>query len=368
MSKIYNSLPVPTYRWAKVNHCLLEDMNIEKGLAKANWTGAISVGKLDLALGSFTGANEELLKEVLNSEESYLCCSEEGETIEASLHYEVTEETPIVCARLQVVAKKNSKVTLYLTFDGDVEVGYVNFLTALEIGEGATVKVVKTQLHGQGVRHIEHRYVKVEETGRFEAINAEMGATENLHYYTYDLIGRESEMDQKTVYLGSEGQKMDFSYIMLHKGEKSMSNVLTTGALMEGAKKTFRGTIDFQRGARRAEGAEEDVCLLLDDTVHSVSLPLLLCKEDDVSGNHAASAGQIDRDKLFYLMSRGFSEQEAKHIIVESNLRPVIDLVGDEVLENRILQVVRQKMDYCCNPDKGAPCHGQCKKRFPYSK
>ena len=195
-----------------------------------------------------------------------------------------------------------------------------------------------------------------------------MGGAEVLHYYTYDLCGKESAMDQKTIYLGNDNQKLDFSYIMAHKGEKSFSDLITTGALMSGAKKTFRGTIDFHRGARRAEGAEEDVCLLLDETVHSVSLPLLLCKEDDVSGNHAASAGQIDRDKLFYLMSRGFSEQEAKHIIVESNLRPIIDQLEDEVLENRVLQMVRQKMDYCCNPDKGAPCHGKCKKRFPYSK
>ena len=83
---------------------------------------------------------------------------------------------------------------------------------------------------------------------------------------------------------------------------------------------------------------------MLDPTVKSVSLPLLLCKEDNVVGNHAASAGQLDKTKLFYLMSRGFSEDEAKHIIVESMLRPVIDRLNDEELEEIVLQAVRAKI------------------------
>ena len=87
--------------------------------------------------------------------------------------------------------------------------------------------------------------------------------------------------------------------------KKSFSDIHTLGALSDTSKKSFRGTLDFLRGAVASEGAEEDTCLLLDPTVKSISLPLLLCKEDNVVGNHAASAGQIDQNKLFYLMSRG---------------------------------------------------------------
>ena len=96
--------------------------------------------------------------------------------------------------------------------------------------------------------------------------------------------------------------------------------------------------MDFLRGAVASEGAEEDTCLLLDPTVKSISLPLLLCKEDNVVGNHAASAGQIDQNKLFYLMSRGFSEVEAKHIIVEYNgFDQSSDRIGDDVIEEAAL-------------------------------
>lgn len=126
--------------------------------------------------------------------------------------------------------------------------------------------------------------------------------------------------------------------------KKSKSDIHTLGALSDVSKKSFRGTLDFLHGATGSEGAEEDTCLLLDPTVKSVSLPLLLCKEDNVVGNHAASAGQLDKTKLFYLMSRGFSEAEAKHIIVESMIRPIIDRIGNEDIEEAALTAVRNKI------------------------
>jgi Fe-S cluster assembly scaffold protein SufB len=69
-----------------------------------------------------------------------------------------------------------------------------------------------------------------------------------------------------------------------------------------------------------------------------------LCGEHDVIGNHAASAGQIDDDKLFYLMSRGFSHEESKRIIVESAFRPIIDQMPDEKIQERILERVGAMM------------------------
>ncbi|WP_302594024.1 SufD family Fe-S cluster assembly protein, partial [uncultured Megasphaera sp.] len=96
---------------------------------------------------------------------------------------------------------------------------------------------------------------------------------------------------------------------------------------------------------------------------HSISVPLLLCKEDDVVGNHASSAGQIDKDKLFYLMSRGFNEAGAQLIIVESNIRPIIDALGDKDLENKALQAFREKMQFC---QKKGDCNAKCTQRFPH--
>lgn len=185
---------------------------------------------------------------------------------------------------------------------------------------------------------------------------------ETLVYVRTDLDHDESDFKSQTMYLGSENQLFDFSYWVPTQGIKTNTDILTTGALMGTSRKYFRGTIDFLRGGKKAVGNEEDTCLLLNKGVHSISVPLLLCKEDDVVGNHAASSGQVDPDMLFYLMSRGLSENGARLVIVESNIRPVIDQLGDETLANKALRAVREKMEFCTQ--KGI-CDEKCTERLP---
>jgi Fe-S cluster assembly scaffold protein SufB len=76
----------------------------------------------------------------------------------------------------------------------------------------------------------------------------------------------------------------------------------------------------------------------------NISLPLLLCTEDDVVGNHATSAGQIDEEHIYYLMSRGFSQEEARRIVIEALMRPIIDSL-DPFLREQALEEIRKKLD-----------------------
>ena len=199
-------------------------------------------------------------------------------------------------------------------------------------------------MNGDSVRHIEHRCVRAAAESEVRFVSAEMGGAQTILYYKVDLDEEKSKFVNHAMYVGYDQQVLDFSYWVLQKGRKSYADILTTGALTDTSKKNFRGTLDFLRGCSKSVGSETDECLLLSPKVHSVSLPLLLCKEDDVEGNHASSAGQIDKDMLYYLMSRGFSEKGAQLIIVESNIRPVIDELGDEELISRVLERAREKM------------------------
>lgn len=368
--RIYNAVATPTFRWAKVNELELADIAYEIPkdvlLDLSHEGGTVQELRKEkiLLAGQFDGANREMVQEVQSRYNSgYQLIAAEGETVRARFDYTLDSEHTYIAGQLQVQAAPNSKVEIYLIFDGEAEHGGVNYLTYVDVADQASVKIIKVQIHGDGVRHIEHRYSRVGNSGSVQYVNTEMGAQETIVQHTTDLYGIASRLEEETIYLGVGAQRFDFSYLTNQRGEQSYSNLLATGALMDSSKKAFRGTIDFKRGAKRSEGAEEDVCLLLSPDVKSISLPLLLCKEDDVSGSHAASAGQIDRDKMFYIMSRGFDEAETKHIIVESNMRPIIDKIGNEMLENRILQAIRQKMNYC----KKGDCDAKCTKRFPHT-
>ena len=367
----YNQLPRPTFRWMKVNHLDLEPLAQQSVLSYTpaeRHTGDAAVsfytGRQVPELGDFQGANEKDLKKALD--ESNTGCAVtvgDGQKGTVWLDYTVSAAVPQITGQLMIQAGDHSDLTVYLIFDGDAAGGYVNFLTYVKTGEQAHVKISKVQLHGHHVRHVEHRYADAGKESTIDYVSAEIGAKAAIVYYKTDLMHDESNFNSQAMYLGNDDQIVDFSYWVPTKGIKTNTDILTTGALLDTSKKYFRGTIDFLRGGKKAVGSESDTCILLSPNVHSISVPLLLCKEDDVVGNHASSAGQIDKDKLFYLMSRSFNEAGAQLIIVESNIRPVIDKLGDTDLENKVLQAVREKMQFCY---KKGDCHAKCTQRFPH--
>ena len=81
---------------------------------------------------------------------------------------------------------------------------------------------------------------------------------------------------------------------------------------------TLRGTIDLVRGCKGAEGAERETVLLVDEGVRNKTVPVILCNEDDVAGNHGATIGHIRDDQQFYLASRGLSQEAAERLFVSA--------------------------------------------------
>lgn len=350
---VYNELPRPTFRTIKVNNLeleLLPEQPSGKYTPQNQCEGDISLyfyqGNGMPDLGDFRGANGDALERALrHADKGCAIEAEAGTRGTARLVYEVTDDHPVLNRQLRITARSGSDVTVYLVFEGGADGGEVNLLHYIYAEAGAHVKIVKVQVHEGNVRHIEHRYAETAEGSAVEYVSAELGAKEAILYYKTDLLHDESAFDSKSLYLGQDKQIIDFSYWIPMKGKKTKADVMIAGALQDESKKAFRGTIDFLRGSKKAVGSEADTCILLSPKVHSISVPLLLCKEDDVVGNHASSAGQIDQDTLFYLMSRGFDYKGAQAIIVESHIRPVVDAIGDGALAERVLQTVRERMN-----------------------
>ncbi len=345
----FNQLPRPTFRWLKVNHTdgLAFDTTGQAGTISIEAREGIITDLTDTSLlnATYEGAQKEALQEVATDfTHGYAVTVPEGANESITLVIDADASAINERTRLRLQVAEKAAVEMLIVLKGQATVGTVQLFIEADVATGAKATIKKAQLLGEKVQQIEHRYTTIASEGKVEYINLEVGGQDNLLNYQEDLVGDKSEVIHDLAYMGDKEQRFDISMLMSHQGKKTMSDIHTLGALSGTAKKSFRGTLDFLRGSQASEGAEEDTCLLLNPNVKSISLPLLLCKEDDVSGNHAASAGQIDQNKLFYLMSRGFSEVEAKHMIVESMLRPVIDRIGHEEIEELTLTAVRNKI------------------------
>ena len=171
----------------------------------------------------------------------------------------------------------------------------------------------------------------------------DIGACTKINNYE-SKVNNNANSYLNNIYLGSDKDIIDMNYHYLNIGTSSITNIETQGVLSDKAHKNFRGTIDFISGCSKSIGKENENCVLLSDTCVSRSVPILLCGEEDVEGAHSVSSGKIEEDKLFYIMSRGIDEKEAKKMLILSNFNKIIGEVQDESLENELLEILEEKI------------------------
>ena len=250
------------------------------------------------------------------------------------IEFNMDSDNPMVIDKNIIIAEPYSEATIIFDYSSTKEVNaFHNGLTLVYARENAIVNIVKIQRINDISPSFDSNIAFVQGQGQVNWISIELGGSISGTNFSTFLEGEASECNLSSIYLGDGERKMDLGYSMIHKGPRSISNIETKGVLKDKSKKVFRGNLDFKKGARHSKGVEEEYVILLDPTVKSDSIPALLCEEDDVEGEHAASAGQIDENRLFYIMSRGLSEKEAKKLIIESSFRPIIDKIPFEDLQ-----------------------------------
>ena len=166
----------------------------------------------------------------------------------------------------------------------------------------------------------------------------DIGGNIKINNYYSELIGKYSDNMINTLYLGKNKNILDYNYHIKSISPYSTSNIRTEGMLNDEAYKQHKGIIDFVEGSSKSKGEELENCILLSDKAISKSAPLLMCHEEDVEGSHGVSTGKIDKDKLFYLMSRGLSEKEANKLIIYANFNKVIGSILDIDIRNMIIE------------------------------
>lgn len=305
-------------------------------------------------------------KSVIDNEVSNTSLTYGTGKILEELNYE-TENSKI---RIQTSNKKEN-IKIRYNFD-DNNLNLINQIEIIANGETNVIIEYKSQtsqkcLHNGIIRTIANEKAKLnvtivnllnENSDNFEAIENRLeknskvkytiidigGKTSVSNYYS-NIIGENADNDLKSIYLGIGEQRKDINYIAELRGTKTNIDIDVQGALKDSAKKNFKGTIDFKKGSKKAKGNENEYCMLLSDKAKSIALPMLLCTEEDVEGNHSTASGKVDEKQLFYIMTRGISYKEAVKLIVKSKFNKIIERISDEELKDEILSEIDKRLD-----------------------
>ncbi len=209
--------------------------------------------------------------------------------------------------------------------------------------KNAKVQLQEVQLLGAGYTCLSDIGVSCGENATFELLKLELGAGKVYAGCLTELEGKKSAFDAKIGYYTSVNQKLDMNYTVRHRGKKTESMMEVSGVLQDGSSKLFRGTIDFVPGCAGAKGTEREDVLLLGDDIVNQTIPLILCAEEDVEGNHGASMGDLDDATLFYLCSRGLSREEAERMVARARIDALNELVADEAVQKQVQEFMNQK-------------------------
>lgn len=251
---------------------------------------------------------------------------------------EVIGEAQYSAKSFKITAHAGSDVTVFETYRTDK-----NLLvdTKINIEKGARVKLVQLNLTGKGSTVYSKVDADIKEDGKFEFVQLFLGQGDQYLDCKADLNGDRSFVKADMAYIGQDSQRIDVNFVANQFGKNTESEINTDGALKDAATKIFRGTIDFKQGSSDSVGNEMEKVLLLGDDVVNKTIPIILCAEENVVGNHGATIGDLDADTLFYFESRGINREEAQNIMLRANVEHVASFVNDDEFES----IVKERLE-----------------------
>jgi Fe-S cluster assembly protein SufB len=179
------------------------------------------------------------------------------------------------------------------------------------------------------------------EGATMEWIDGNLGSKVTMKYPAVWLMGEHAKGETLSVAFAGEGQHQDAGAKMVHAAPRTSSNIISKSVARGGGRTSYRGLVQILEGATESKSSVKCDALLVDDESRSDTYPYVDVREDDVSMGHEATVSKISVDQLFYLMSRGLTEDEAMAMIVRGFVEPIArELPMEYALElNRLIEL-----------------------------
>lgn len=321
--------------------------------------GDVNLENLDIpALSSYQrkAVLEELENNVSNSFETgmggeayaYLESASDGHLVLTASENAVSSATVRISAKdgianaacVDVIAAPHSRVSLTISYEGiSSGSGFAGCGLRVFAGADSEVKVDSIQaLNGCWTVFDDSGYV-LDDNAHVIVTHRVLGSDSASTGLSADLRGDQSRIDVATRYIGVGHQERDFNYSIKQRGRSTESNLDANGVLSGESKKTLRGTIDFVHGCKGSTGNERETVLLADKNVVNKTVPVILCDEDDVMGNHGAAIGHVRPEQHFYLSCRGLSDKDIESLFAVAALEEAHMAFEDERIKRGIAQL-----------------------------
>ena len=251
------------------------------------------------------------------------------------------------CANTGVIVREGAEATVVIAaFAGDANASDANAsdanasgdalptsaaLTRIVVEAGAKLHLIEMLGVNEGQQHLESVGLEVHQDAAVDVKQYALGGSTIGLGLTANLVGARARLDLNNRYHATHEETLDINHLVRMRGTSTRAQLTESGVLNEAAKKTLRATIDLVRGAKDAQGNEIETVMILGDDVVNKTMPVILCDEDNVAGNHGATIGSVSPEQLDYLAARGLSRQAAEQLFVRALFEDAIINAPEEI-------------------------------------
>jgi Fe-S cluster assembly protein SufD len=226
--------------------------------------------------------------------------------------------------------------------DGDA---VFNAVTELVVGPSANLRYVNAQGLSEKTWIFGTQRAVVERDGSLDWVALGFGSSGGKVRMNSELRGRGAHAKVTGAYAGRSRQHLDFDTTQEHAAPNTTSDLAFRGVLGGRSTAVWRGMIKVDPGAQQTDAFQESRNLLLSPRAHADAIPGLEILANDVRCTHAAAIAQVDKEQLFYLMSRGLPREQATRLVIDGFLQALTDRFAHGPLREAISAALEQRLE-----------------------
>jgi Fe-S cluster assembly protein SufD len=301
------------------------------------------VGRDDARIGSAGVPEERASANAWSTFEQAIVISVAGEEAKEFTLSRSALGTGARAAHTIIEAAPFSQATVILQNTGDAQ---LTENVEVILGESANLTVISVQEWNDDALHLANHFASVGRDARFKHVVVSLGGGVVRINPSTHLVGSGADTEMLGVYFADAGQHLEQQVYVFHDAPHGRSRVTYKGALQgEGARTVWIGDVLIGPDAVGTDSYEQNRNLVLTDGTRADSVPNLEIETGDILGaGHASATGRFDDEQLFYLQSRGITEDEARRLVVRGFLTEIVQQIGAPALQERLQHAIEAEL------------------------
>ncbi|MBI15282.1 MAG: Fe-S cluster assembly protein SufD [Chloroflexi bacterium] len=247
------------------------------------------------------------------------------------------EKNTVSYPRVLLKVGSSSDVSIMESYvGGSQNISFTNSVSEIILDKRARVKHYRILDESDTTYDVGYGRVKLDEDSQFLSRSFYKGAAIGRYDLNVSIEGERGFCDLKGLYLTTGSQHMDNFINIDHVAPSGKSNLLYKGILDDNSRAVFGGTVMVRQSAQKTDSIQSDKNLLLSTNAEVDSKPSLFIYADDVKCAHGATAGNIDSETIFYMLSRGIDIETASKLLIYGFAGEIIDSVEIEELRDKL--------------------------------